>query len=971
MSKSPLSLRVLNAHAVAALIEATPEGFFHINQLNDARLGAGDRAAAAEGALQEGSVAREGEYLYDPTRLTADQVRAYAMLYDGALPTLKGDGTSAVRPLRERIAQREPRIDLLGMSECRRLLAMFNNTPGYLPISQLSSTPGDEAALRLLLSANLLKQMDDYIFDPLRITRPSLEVIFERHLWQTVRQEMLSLVAEQHGQTMLRPDLVERYGMKTVQRVVESGALIPFTVKTPFGDTVWLRLAEADEQAALAAAEDAVLPKDEDWQAALDHCGEVLRQRGHDGATRREKVLARSYSLSAASKKLGIRAETLQNAIGAHLIRSFVDPEGQTRLSAAEVAAILKDHTLFQAIEDQEIIAVRDLLIFFGDQEPQASTLRGTLRKLRKDSASRVRWGQIRESLWDAPISLHTFREQFREARSTWQTLQEEKRQAERQRRAEERQRVRQRQEEERRQHEELRARLLAAFPTWQHAGRADQLVQLHVGPTNSGKTHQALEALSTAGSGWYLAPLRLLAFEVFDRLNQRGVRCNLLTGEEYIEVDGATITAATIEMFNPQRSGNCVVIDEAHMLADPDRGWAWTRALMECRAPEIRVIAPPFAQTLIERLTAAALIPTQVVRHERLSPLQVAYQPWSLDDLPPRTILVAFSRRMVLRLKTELERSQRRVSVIYGNLPPEVRRKQADRFADGQTEICIATDAVGMGLNLPADHVCFFEIEKFDGHSVRPLSAQEVHQIAGRAGRYGLSQAGLVGATTRTNLKALRRLMETTPPELDRARVAPVLEDLELIPGNLARRLARWRELQSIPDSLRDVVEPADIDERIALAALLSDREIDQLGLAAAVQLVNAPTRESSRQYWYSCTRAILNHQAMPLPSEPPMTIEDDRDLEATEQAISCADIYLWLSCRQEFAEFATDEPWLRALRAEWSMSIDAALLRRLDTASRCIDCRRKLPLNHRYTLCDECYSNNRTRWRSTRAFR
>ncbi|MCS6869877.1 MAG: helicase-related protein [Anaerolineae bacterium] len=971
MPKSSPSVRVMSARALIALIETTPEGFFHVRLLNDDRLGIGDRAAAIEGALHEGAIAREGDYLYDPERLSAEQVRYFAQFYDGALPTLKPDGTPAVRPVRERLAQRESRLDALGMPECRQLLERFQSTLGYLPLGELSRTPSEEVALSLLLSANLLKQMDEYVFDPLRITRPSLQAIFERHFWQVTRQELLALVATQDGQTILRPDLVERYGMKTVQRAVESGDLVPFTVKAPLGETVWLRLANADPQAALAAAQAAVLPKDEDWQAALDLCGDVLRQPNHDGTTRREKVLARSYSLSAASKKLGIRADTLQNAIGARLITAFIDPEGQTRLSAAQVNAIRNNPELFQAIEDQEIVTVRDLLLLVDGQGEQERLLRDALRKWRKDSAGRVRWGQARELLWDEPISLQTFREQLRAARSAWLLKQAEKSRLEEARRAEELRLLRQRQEEERRQQEELRARLLAAFPTWQHAGRADQLVLLHVGPTNSGKTYQALQALSAAGTGWYLAPLRLLAFEVFDRLNRDGVRCNLLTGEEHIEVEGATVTAATIEMFNPQRSGACVVIDEAHMLADPDRGWAWTRALMECRAPEIRVIAPPFAQTLIERLTAAALIPTQIIRHERLAPLQVATQPWSLEDLPPRTILVAFSRRMVLRLKTELERHHRRVSVIYGNLPPEVRRKQADRFADGVTEICIATDAVGMGLNLPADYVCFFELEKFDGNAVRPLSAQEVHQIAGRAGRYGLSQAGVVGATTRLNLKALQRLMATMPPELKRARVSPALEDLELIPGSLARRLARWRELQSIPDSLRDVIEPADIDERIALAAMLSDREVEQLGLAAAVQLINAPTREGSRAYWYACARAILDNQPMPLPLEPPPTIEDDHDLEATEQAISCADIYLWLACRPEFAQFAPDEPWLRALRAEWSVNIDAALLRRIDTGSRCANCRCRLPLNHRYALCNACYANDRTQWRSERTFR
>jgi ATP-dependent RNA helicase SUPV3L1/SUV3 len=545
-----------------------------------------------------------------------------------------------------------------------------------------------------------------------------------------------------------------------------------------------------------------------------------------------------------------------------------------------------------------------------------------------------------------------------------WIAAREEERAEERRQRDERRRTDRARRDEERRQREELRARLLAAFPAWQHSGRIDQQVILHIGPPNSGKTHNALDTLSIANSGWYLAPLRLLAFEIFDRLNQRGIRCNLLTGEEYIPVAGANVTAATIEMFDPTHSGDCVIIDEAQMLADPDRGWAWTRALMEAQAPDIYVIGPPNARDLIERLASAAAIPIQVIEHERLAPIEVAQETWPIEKLPNRTILVAFSRRMVLHLKTELEMRKRSVSVVYGNLPPEVRRRQADRFAAGQTEICVATDAVGMGLNLPADQVCFWELEKFDGKQMRMLTAAEAHQIGGRAGRYGLSKAGRVGATTKRGLKMLERLFATTPQELTHARVAPVVEDLALIPGSLAHRFAQWSELQSIPDSLRNVIRPADIDERIALARMLTDREVDQLGLEAAVKIVNAPTRDFSRDYWRLCTLAILAGESMPHPPEAPFIIENDRQLDQTEQSIACADIYLWLSRRPEFGQYAPDEIRIREMRTEWSMSIDAALLRRLDTLARCVNCHKPLPLGHRYSLCDNCYNQRVNYW-------
>jgi ATP-dependent RNA helicase SUPV3L1/SUV3 len=335
-----------------------------------------------------------------------------------------------------------------------------------------------------------------------------------------------------------------------------------------------------------------------------------------------------------------------------------------------------------------------------------------------------------------------------------------------------------------------------------------------------------------------------------------------------------------------------------------------------------------------------------------------VAEKSWPLAQLPERTILVAFSRQMVLHLKTELEYAKRRVSVVYGNLPPEVRRKQADRFANGETDICVATDAVGMGLNLPADAVCFYETQKYDGKRIRYLTSSEVQQIGGRAGRFGLSQGGEVGATNKQDLSMIRKLFHAEPLNLTRARVAPTVQDLEILPGNLAERLAQWASLQSIPDSLRDAIETADMKERVELASLLTDQQVNQLGMAAALKLVNAPTRQSSRTYWLNCAHAVLAETPMPLPPSAPNEITTSDALEKTETSISCADIYLWLSRRQEFGIFAPHQLEVRDMRAEWSLQIDEALVQKLDTARRCSQCSRPLPLNHRFSLCNRCYN-------------
>jgi ATP-dependent RNA helicase SUPV3L1/SUV3 len=686
--------------------------------------------------------------------------------------------------------------------------------------------------------------------------------------------------------------------------------------------------------------------EDANWQLALEAAGEMIRPGIPDGKTRRDSVIARSYTINMARKRLEVSKGSLEKAIESGDLPAFVDPEGTIRMPAHSIEDAASSAEAFEIIAIHERVEPR---VIAEVLEISTSALRRRLEKI-EANRNNPRWGEIRGKL-ELPQTLREFYEAY-------QQKQQEKRTAKKNKQEERRRKEKERKEEERERREELRQRLMESFPDWQEEDRSYQHMLLHTGPPNSGKTHDALQRLIDSGTGWYLAPLRLLAFEVFDRLNQRGVMCNLLTGEEYIPIPGATITAATIEMFDAKRSGECVIIDEAQMLADPDRGWAWTRAMMEARAPEIHVIAPPTAQQLIQQMCQAADIPLGIVQHERLAPIKIADRPWHLEKLPPRTILVAFSRRTVLELKTKLERMKRTVSVVYGTLPPEVRRKQADRFAAGETDICIATDAVGMGLNLPADYVCFYEVEKFDGRTNRLLSAGEVQQIGGRAGRYGISNAGEVGAVGRHNLEVVRRLFYAEADELAHARVAPSVEDLEMIPGSLAERLREWASLYSIPPALRSSLTTADLTERIELASMLSDAQVEQLGLERAVKLINAPARNSSRSYWYECALAILGDVPMPTPPEPPQNVNNGADLDYTETCIACADIYLWLSQRQEFAAFAPDALYIRESRMDWSVRIDEALLRQINTARPCRECGRELPSGYRYAICENCYS-------------
>jgi hypothetical protein len=657
------------------------------------------------------------------------------------------------------------------------------------------------------------------------------------------------------------------------------------------------------------------------WEDVLKLAGEVIRPDGNDGDTAMKQTIARSYTVGRARYRLNLNKGTVEQAIKEGVLTAFIDPENNQRVPAQEIEAALKNIDFYEKIARTERIKPREIS---DALQMKPTNVRKKLRGGQVDP-NKILWGNIR-GRFNLPNTLNEFRQLILDNREAQRRELREKRESARQRKQDVK-------EAERQRRADLRAQLVASFPAWSELDRSHQLMMLHIGPPNSGKTHDALHRLAEAGSGWYLAPLRLLAWEVYDRLNQRGAKCNLLTGEEFIPVEGAEITAATIEMFNPNHPGEVVVIDEAQMLADADRGWAWTRAMMSSLAPEMHIIGPETAQSLIQKMAEAANIPMGTVYHERLAPITVADKPWTLDNIPPKTILVAFSRKMVLELKTRLESLGRNVSVVYGSLPPEVRRRQAERFASGDNDVCVATDAVGMGLNLPADNVCFYEVEKYDGRDIRYLNAAEVQQIGGRAGRFGFSQAGVVGATRRSDLRIVQQLFYAEPQELTHARVAPSVEDLAMIPGSLAERLKEWSQLQSIPRELRSAVKTADMAERIELAKMLTDFQVAQLGLANAVQLVNAPTRKSTRDFWYDCAVAIIDRMPMPLPPAPSDEILNTEDLDYAETCISCADIYLWLSQRREFTEFAEHQKEIRTERQEWSNRIDDALLSKIKT--------------------------------------
>lgn len=268
-----------------------------------------------------------------------------------------------------------------------------------------------------------------------------------------------------------------------------------------------------------------------------------------------------------------------------------------------------------------------------------------------------------------------------------------------------------------------------------------------YLGPTNSGKTHQALEELKSSEKGIYLAPLRLLALEVYEKLNREGVMCNLITGEEKIIIPGATHTAATIEAGLTEEIQDVVVIDEIQMIQDKDRGWAWVQSLIGIPSKTIILAGSSVAEDDIKKLAEILNEEKNLEIREfqrknkiKVNTKEISIKEWSVGDA-----WIAFSRKDVLSLKFHLEKFGAKPSCIYGNLGPSARRLEAEKFKSGKNNVLIATDAIGMGLNLPIKRVVFSSIEKFDGYSRRELEEQEILQIGGRAGRFGIQEEGEV----------------------------------------------------------------------------------------------------------------------------------------------------------------------------------------------------------------------------------
>ena len=360
---------------------------------------------------------------------------------------------------------------------------------------------------------------------------------------------------------------------------------------------------------------------------------------------------------------------------------------------------------------------------------------------------------------------------------------------------------------------------------------RMKRKVYVHLGDTNTGKTYNAVERLKTAKKGVYLSPLRILALENYEKLNNEGIVCDLMTGEEEIIKENSTHISCTIEKVNLKQNYDIAVIDEIQMINDSQRGIAWTRALLGLRCSEIHICGAMNAKELLIKILEDCEDDYEIKEYYRNIPLEVETKNFSYNDVQEGDAIVVFSKKRVLEIAQEYSNKNIKTSIIYGDLPPEVRKMQYEQFINKENKVLVTTDAIGMGVNLPIRRVVFMSIRKFDGEEMRELTSQEVKQVAGRAGRKGIYDVGYVTGVSDTH-NFLRKNLEVKDETIKQAVLGPSEAILTIKSLPLNEKLVLWKTRESKIDYYRkmDISEYLLILEKIKRYKLKEEDQWDLL---------------------------------------------------------------------------------------------------------------------------------------------
>jgi len=514
----------------------------------------------------------------------------------------------------------------------------------------------------------------------------------------------------------------------------------------------------------------------------------------------------------------------------------------------------------------------------------------------------------------------------------------------------------------ERRKKEELLAKTIRDFKSLFPLARVlKREIIFHVGPTNSGKTYEALQHLKKADTGYYLAPLRLLALEGYETLKAQNVAVSLITGEEEIIDEESTHISSTIEMMNTSVEVDVAVIDEIQMIDDRDRGWAWANALIGVPAKKVILTGSLNALQAVIELCEYLNEPLEVIHFKRKNELKLLKYSTAIKAIEKGTAIVAFSRRDVLGLRQRLTQKYE-VSVVYGNLSPEVRREEARRFREGESEILVATDAIAMGLNLPIKTLLFSRDNKFDGLRRRELLPTEVAQISGRAGRYGFEDVGYIGALDDKTLETIASKLYT--PQESLKLPFSVMASLEHV--MLIGEILETENLSIILNFFAENMEfegpfvAANIDSMLEIASIVSEYSLDlktRFYLACAPASISSPYIESVFHRYIKQLEAGKAVEYIP-PRDLPRFAQTNEMMLNAEDRVREISLYLWLSFK--FGELFPDIQKAIDARVRLNNYIEVSL-KQGNFVKQCNRCGKHLDFTYRFSICDSCFSRGK----------
>jgi ATP-dependent RNA helicase SUPV3L1/SUV3 len=483
----------------------------------------------------------------------------------------------------------------------------------------------------------------------------------------------------------------------------------------------------------------------------------------------------------------------------------------------------------------------------------------------------------------------------------------------------------------------------LAEYPaTFEIARKMPRRFIALLGPTNSGKTHRAMEHLAQARSGMYLAPLRLLALENYERLQNavgpdgEPIKVSLITGEERRLAEGATHVASTVEMLDSRNPVEVAVIDEIQMLADRDRGAAWTAAVCGAPASYVYLVGAPEARRAIEALAERLECPLEVHLLKRKAPLSMdATAVRRIKNLKRGDAVIAFSRREVLNWRDMITEMGLSVATVYGNLSPEVRRAQAERFREGQADIVVGTDALAMGLNMPIQRIVMTTAVKYNGVEEEEISAALAKQIAGRAGRYGVHEEGFVAGYDDDTHEVMRSLLKEKIPPVPATgfAVAPSLEQLHRIAAvtgetSLVKLLRRFVHNIDVPDGFFYPRITEEQNERAEWLDTLDLTVAEKFTMSLVPISTRVPSLESA---WTNWAQALARKKVCRLQPNPQELFW--QNLQEVEDTCRMYSAYAWLGYRMP--DFFPSIEEAQKLAREASERVDS-LLQQQNSAAR-----------------------------------